>query len=212
MSQKVRIGIVALFVATAAVLGVGGAASVRAHEVEPSETEHVNTTTNTTTETETEHGTTTTKTTDRSLSSEAKQRIQGKLDDAKKKVCNVRVTTITRIMTNAAAAGQKHLEVFNKVLARIEEFATNKKLSVPNYTALISAADAKKDAAAAAITAVKNNTNFTCDGDNPIASVDAFNGKVKAMQQALKDYRTAIGTVLKAVKQAAQATEGSTQQ
>jgi hypothetical protein len=204
MSQKIRIGIVALFVATAAVVGVGGAVSVRAHEVEESETEHVNTTTTTTSNDSHKNN-------DERLS-EVKQRVQGRLDEAKKKTCNARVTAITKIMANAAAAGKRHEEVFGKILARVEEFYTNKKLTVANYDALVAAANAKKEAATAAVAAVANNVAFDCNSDNPVSVADAFSGKVKAMRQALKDYRTAIGALLKAVKQAAEAAQGSAQQ
>jgi hypothetical protein len=218
MSQKVRMSLAAAVIAMAAFLSLGGAYAVQARHGED-DTTSTETQAQTETETETEHGTTTTTTTATTTDSGSpehqaavKERVQGKLDDARKKVCTARVTAIKKIMANAATAGQRHMEVFDKILARVQEFYIKKKLSVANYDALVAAANAKKAAAATTIDAVKNNVNFDCNSGNPVATADAFNGKVKAMHQALKDYRTAITDVLKAVKQAASAAEGEAQQ
>src|SRR5688500_134811 len=53
---------------------------------------------------------------------EAKKRIQGKLDAAKKSICEKRVVVIERIMNNAAKMGTKHLGVFDKILDRVQQF------------------------------------------------------------------------------------------
>jgi hypothetical protein len=141
-----------------------------------------------------------------------KQRIEGRLDAAKKTVCEKRVAVITRIMTNAAQMGTRHLGVFDKILQRVQEFYTTKKLTVENYDALVAAAASKKEAAQTAIKAVEDNVNFDCSAENPVGKVNAFNGQVRAMHKALKDYRTSVKDVLVAVKQAAKATAGEDEQ
>jgi hypothetical protein len=138
-----------------------------------------------------------------------KARREGRLDAAKKTTCEKRVAVITRIMTNAAKMGTKHLGVFDKILERVQTFYTEKKLAVDNYDEVVAAAASKKEAAVAAIEAVENNVAFDCSSENPVGKVNAFNGKVRAMHQALKDYRMAIKDVIKVVKQAAQATEST---
>jgi hypothetical protein len=142
--------------------------------------------------------------------SKKREALKGRLSDAKKKICEKRVERITSIMSKASQGGEKGQAFFGSAYTRIKEFYAKKNLSVANYDALVAAVDAKKAAAQAAIDAVKSNTSFSCDGDNPIASIDAFNGKIRTMHAALKDYRAAVKALLKAVKEAARAAEKTT--
>lgn len=143
------------------------------------------------------------------LSERIKERVAGRLSEIKAKVCEKRLSVIKNIMAKAATQGAKHLDVFSKIAMRVEEFYTNKKLAIDNYDTLVAEVNAKKATAQEAIDAVKDaDDDFSCDGDNPIGKADAFNGKVRAMHTALKDYRTAIKNLIVAVKQAANAAEG----
>ncbi len=145
------------------------------------------------------------------LSQRLSERTEGRLSTIKQKVCEKRVGVIKSIMAKAAAQGAKHLDVFTKIATRVEEFYTNKKLTVASYDALVAEVNAKKAAAQTAIDAVKNDTGFDCTDANPIGQIDAFVSKVRAMHKALKDYRTSIKDLIVAVKQAAEAAEGSGQ-
>lgn len=136
-----------------------------------------------------------------------KERLVGKLDEVKKRTCQQRTETIKKIMANASRVGGQHLGYFEKALARIQDFYVSKDLTVANYDDLVAAVNSKKVAAQAAIDAVKANTDFNCDGDNPVGTIDAFNGQVKAMHTALKEYRAALKELLVAVKTAAEAKE-----
>lgn len=143
---------------------------------------------------------------------DAKQRVQGKLDEAKKKVCAARLNTIKKVMTDAGAMVQRHMETFDKIATRVEEFYTNKKLNVANYDELVAAVNSKKAAAQAAIATVKSQGGtFDCSGTNPVGSADQFKASIKAAKQALKDYRTAITNLIVAVKSAAVKAEGGAQ-
>lgn len=144
-----------------------------------------------------------------SKAEEVKQRVQGKLDEKRKQTCEKRVATINRIMTNAATQGTNHLSVFDKISERVQKFYADKGLNVANYSALVAEVNAKKAAATAAIKAVQDGKTFSCDGDNPVGKIDAFNGQIRAMHQALKDYRTAIKNLIVAVKSAAETKEDS---
>lgn len=140
----------------------------------------------------------------RSVQAESiRDRRQGKLDENRKNTCEKRVTRIIRIMENAAAQGTKNQQVFDKISERVQKFYADKGLSVANYDALVADVNAKKEAASVAIKAVQDNKTFNCDSDNPVGKIDAFNGQVRAMHQALKDYRTAIKNLIVAVKSAA---------
>jgi hypothetical protein len=134
-------------------------------------------------------------------------RTEGKLSDARKKICENRQTRITAIMTKAATNGQRLLSVFDKALTRVQDFYTKNNLSVANYDALVATANSKKQAAQAAIDTVKAGITLDCSGENPVGKVNVFVGKVKAMHQALKDYRSSIRDIIKAVKPVAEAKE-----
>lgn len=138
----------------------------------------------------------------------AKTRVQGRLDDAKRKVCETRKTNVGNTMQKAAAAGQRHLTAFKNIYNRVTEFYTNKKLTIAAYESLATTAQAKYDAAAAAIKAAKDATGFDCNGDNPVGTADQYKGKIKVMHDALKEYRSAVHAMLVAVKTAA-ASEGA---
>lgn len=139
---------------------------------------------------------------------EVTERLKGKLDDTKKRICNARTNAIKTIMTHAGEAGQRNLNTFNAIQNRVTDFYTKKQLNVTNYTALKSAADAKYAAAVSAVNAVKNSPAFECGSDDPIGAADQFKAKVKTMHDALKDYRSSVLALLHAVKTAAKAAEG----
>ncbi|MGH7196472.1 MAG: hypothetical protein ACREGJ_01745 [Candidatus Saccharimonadales bacterium] len=151
--------------------------------------------------------------TERSQREEAKarvkERVQGRLDEAKKRVCANRSDKIKNIMNRAATQGEKHLNVFTKIADRVKEFYAKKQLTVANYEQLVSEAESKKAAAETAIAAVKSGVTFDCNDDNPVGAVDEFKGKVRTMHQALKNYRTAIKNLLVAVKNTASQAETS---
>lgn len=143
------------------------------------------------------------------LQETVKERVQGKLDDARKKVCNGRATAIKKIMTNGVEAAQRQQSVFTKISERVQQFYTTKKLNVSNYTQLVEMANTKKDAVTAALAALKAVPAFDCNSDNPVGNVDAYKVKLQALRNALKDYRSAVQALLVAVKNAAQAAEGA---
>lgn len=143
---------------------------------------------------------------------EVKERVRGRLNEVRLQVCELRVDVINRIMDKAAEQGTKHLGVFTKILDRVKDFYKTKNLSVDNYQDLLDMAEQKAAAAQTAINTVADGTDFVCNSDDPVGKVDKFNGSVRAMHKALKEYRTAIKDVIVgivgAAKQAEQA-EGS---
>ena len=136
-----------------------------------------------------------------------REEVKGRLDEAKKKVCENRATAIKRLMNQAAEQGTKKLNTFGTYTTRIQEFYSNNTLVVANYDALVAAVAAKKVAAQTAIATVKDNTSFDCNAENPVNKINAFNGQVKTMVEALKEYRASIKNLLIAVKQAADAAQ-----
>lgn len=141
------------------------------------------------------------------ISQNGEVRTQGKLDDARHRICNKRLASIQRIMTRASTQGQKHLAVFNTISTKGQEFYTAKQLNVPNYADLIVKVGDKKTAAEAAIAAIKDHTPFDCKSDDPVGKTNSFISKVRTMHQALHDYRLAIKDLFAAIKSAARSSE-----
>jgi hypothetical protein len=188
MVQKLRIGLVAAVMAVAGVVAVVYPTAAIAHDGEHDSTNAHDAA-------------------DRQ--SAAKQRAAGKLDEARKKVCNNRSTAIKKVMTIGADAAQRHLNFFGKSVERIQQFYTNKNLNVANYDQLVASVNAKKEAVQGALASLKAVPGFDCNSDNPVGNVDDYKAKLAAVRNALKDYRSAITALLVAVKTAAQTAEGS---
>lgn len=129
-----------------------------------------------------------------------KERIRGRLDENRKRVCELRSDKIKGIMSRAANQGQRHMQVFTKIYERVVTFYNNKNLEVENYDQLVADVNSKKSAADQAIEFLKANTDFDCNSDDPIGRVEEFRAKLKAMHQALKGYRTSIKNLIVAVK------------
>lgn len=146
-------------------------------------------------------------------SQERRETGQAKLDAAKLKACQNREKAIKNIMSRISDRGAKQLDVFTKISDRTQEFYKEKGVTLNNYEALVEEVEAKKAAAEVVVEAVKNDsTEFKCDGDNPKATADIFKDNLKAMNQALKDYKTAVKDLIVGVKSAqSTATEGSTE-
>lgn len=141
----------------------------------------------------------------------AKQRIAGRLDEARKKVCNARVGNVKRLMSGGAELAQKQQALFGQIAERVEQFYTNKKLNVANYQQLVDAVGTKKEAVTSALAAVRALPAFSCDSDNPVGAADEYKVKLQAVRNALKDYRSSVQALLVAVKNAAKAAEEAQQ-
>lgn len=135
---------------------------------------------------------------------EVKERMRGKLDNAKQKVCANRTQAISKILTNAATAGQRHLNVFNDIATKVEKFYTDKKTPVSTYDAAVAKVGTKRAAVEAAIAKLKEASTKTidCTGSDPVGQVDGFKDSIKLMHDTLKDYRTALKDLIVIVKQA----------
>ena len=134
---------------------------------------------------------------------EKKQQVAAKLDENKKRVCEKRVTNITKIMKRMQTRGEKQLGVFTKIADRTKAFYEQKQRTVANYDDLVAAVDEKKLAAEQALAASSEAiTGFSCDSDDPVAAKDLFKSQVKDQITALKAYKTAVKDLIVGVKSA----------
>lgn len=135
-----------------------------------------------------------------------------KLKDDKLKICQERESHINNNMSTLATRGQERLDLFSTIAERTETFYKNKGKTLTNYDALVAAVGAQKTVAQAAVDAViSSSVSFKCDGSNPKGVAAEFKAKVKTMNSALKDYRSAVKNLIVGVKsvQGTTASEGS---
>ena len=122
--------------------------------------------------------------------------------------CERRQAVIAKVIQKIALRAQQHLTKFSNTQTRIVEFKTTKNLTVANYEALLSDADAKKISATLAIGSIDTTANLKCSGGTQTAG-QAIKTQIQTAHLALKTYRTAVKNLLKAVKQANRATASS---
>jgi hypothetical protein len=127
-----------------------------------------------------------------------------KLQGDKLTLCKGREHNITNVMGDMSARGQRQLVLFTTISDRVKAFYVSKGYSVDNYDALVASIDAAKTDAQTAIDKVAaDKAAFKCDGTDPSGTADLFKADVKAMNEALKAYRTAVKNLISAVKIAA---------
>lgn len=137
---------------------------------------------------------------------------QARLEAAKLKACQNREKAITNIMARISDRGTRQLDVFTKISDRVQAFYTEKGHTLSNYDALVAEVGAKKTVAQATVETVKNgSTEFKCDGDNPRAVADSFKENLKAMNAALKEYKTAVKNLIVGVKSVQSTTQVSSE-
>lgn len=127
---------------------------------------------------------------------------KGRLDEAKKRVCEKRVVQIKRTVGQAAQQGEKHLAVFDTISDRVQQFYLDKKLNVTNYDALVKEVEAKR-ANVVALIAKTKDLKFECTDENATGKAEALKNTINALHAALKEYRTSIKNLIVAVKTAA---------
>ena len=131
-----------------------------------------------------------------------------KLKEDKLKICQGHEDRINDSMGRAASRGQEKINLFSKIAERTEAFYVLKGKVLVGYDDLVAALNSQKAAAQAAVDTVKaGSDDFKCDGDNPKAAAKLFKIDVQAMNDALKDYRTAVKNLIVGVK-SVQATQG----
>lgn len=128
-----------------------------------------------------------------------KQERRTKLTETRQKACEARAEKINGILEKRSEQARKHLEVFQNIAARVQEFVAAKELTIENYDSLV-ATITEREAAVLAAIEVNDETTFDCatvDADNPLKLPRAT---TNAVRDALKEYRTAIKDLIVQVK------------
>lgn len=142
---------------------------------------------------------------------EARENAKTKLTEAKLKACQARTKAITTIMKRHNDRGARILEVFTTISERTQAFYAERGTTLSNYDELVANVDAKKAAAEAALSHTQESSSaFSCEGDDPKGAANAFKDGLKARNEALKAYKSAIKDLIAGVK-SAQGTTSSTE-
>lgn len=132
----------------------------------------------------------------------------GKLEGNKLEACQNRERVISNIMARVNDRGSKQLAVFDKISERVQAFYKAKGYTLTNYDELVTAVNAKRTEAQAAVqTMAQNGTVFDCGSDDPKGTVNQFKERAQAQIGALGEYKTAVKNLIVGVKTAATATE-----
>src|SRR3989344_5876315 len=131
-----------------------------------------------------------------------------RLEENKLRICQAHEDKINSHMDAIAERGQKKIDLFSTIADRTKTFYLSKGKVLSNYDELVAAVDAKKAAAQAAVDVViSSSVTFDCECDDPKGTASEFKTKVKAMNDALKEFKTAVKNLIVGVK-SVQSTEG----
>jgi chromosome segregation ATPase len=169
--------------------------------------------TDTESETETEHS----QTLREQFRQTARTEIKAKMEDKTKthtaeqrqKSCEARKTNLTKRMSNAVAAAQRHKEKFDAIYTKIKAFHDSKNLNVANYDSLTAAADKAQQDAADQIAALKAlDVTVDCSQTDSLATnISAFQTAVKSTRDSLKTYRKSLVDLITALHGASTSTD-----
>lgn len=132
---------------------------------------------------------------------EKRTELQTRLTEARLKACQSREKAITNLMTRLSDRGQRKITLFSTIASRTETFYTNKGKSLSNYDALVADVNAKKATAQTAVDKTKATAKeFNCNSTDPKGIIATFKNNLKAQNDALKAYKTAVKNLIVGVK------------
>jgi len=132
---------------------------------------------------------------------EKKAQVKAQTQEHRQRACEARKTSLASRMSRAVTQAENHKAVFDKIYTRVQDFYTNKKLSVSDYDSLKAKVDAAQADAAASIQALKDtDVSVDCTSSTVADSVSAFQSAVGDTRDSLKDYRVALVDLINSLK------------
>jgi hypothetical protein len=133
-----------------------------------------------------------------------KQQIKEHTQAERQKLCQGREKALNRRMGLAVSVAKAHKSFFDKVYTNLKKYHDNKQLNVTNYDSLVAAADQAQANAQASIDALAAlDVNVDCASQTVASDVAAYQQAVANTRDSLKDYRSALVDLVKALKLAA---------
>ncbi|MBL8159525.1 hypothetical protein JNJ66_03650 [Candidatus Saccharibacteria bacterium] len=124
----------------------------------------------------------------------------GPLDKDRQQVCEQRKTAIRKHAAEISGKLTKHYERFTEIYLRVKEFVSTEGLTIADYETLTKAVDEAEAATQVAISNAQTTPEVDCAGERPREQAQAIREKYKAAKESLKQYRTTIKALVKAVK------------
>ncbi len=126
---------------------------------------------------------------------------KAKLDAQKLKMCQERSKLILMRSTQMIEMVSSAEAKFSTVAETVKAYYVSKKLTLASYDKLVSSLDTKKASLASLIVIAKADvTNFSCTGENPSLQLKKYKDDMQAVLDTLHEYRTAIHTLIEAIK------------
>lgn len=137
----------------------------------------------------------------------ARKNVQTQTQEKRKQLCENRKNAIDNKLNAFTAAADKHLARLNGAYTKLKDYQTKNNVSVSNYDELISAADAKQQAATEAVAALKSvSGGIDCSSADVAVQLKTVKEAAATARNALKAYRTSLHDILVALAQATKAT------
>lgn len=139
---------------------------------------------------------------------------KARLSEAKLQSCQKREQAITARSNQLVKFTTNHIEVFERITSRVQNFYTNKVVSkgktVSNYDALVADIATKKSSVQSALAKAQTTASaFSCGGEDPKGQLQQFRLDMQATKSALQEYRKAVRNLIVAVHTAARETRPS---
>ncbi|HSX17249.1 MAG TPA: hypothetical protein VLH86_04060 [Patescibacteria group bacterium] len=142
----------------------------------------------------------------------AEQERDKRKQEAFQKACENRRNSFETRLGNIDRHYTNHLATLDKITERVKTFKTDKNLTVANYDALVADVAAKRQAVVDLQATLKQQADaFTCGNDQTVAkaNLQVYKDALRQEIDAMKAYRTSVKNLIVAVKTAAAAKEGT---
>lgn len=131
--------------------------------------------------------------------------VQNRLTEAKLRACQAREDSIKKRMEQLVKLATTMQEKFSAIEGRVETYYTAKVIpsgkTVASYDSLVADIQTKKGLVQTALVqAQTDGASFSCDGSDPKGHLTQFRTDMRAVKDALKNFRTSIKNLIVAVR------------
>ncbi|MBC7764360.1 hypothetical protein H7Y29_01470 [Microbacteriaceae bacterium] len=128
---------------------------------------------------------------------------QNRLTTNQIKKCEKKQKEISNKLDIISARGAKQLEVFHTIATRVENFYIQKGYTADGYDTLVTELDTLYDQSLVAVTSTQNAGDaWSCNLQDPIASLKNFKDAKRAETATLKSYKDKVHELILLVKRA----------
>lgn len=128
---------------------------------------------------------------------------QAKLQGSSLEKCQTRENAINNVMARIVDRAQKQNTVIESIQQKVQNFYTEKNITISNYDDLIANIEAKKAVATTAMNTVRTmNGTFGCSNEDPKGVATQFKSQASVQAGAIKEYKDAVHELVVAIKTA----------